>query len=342
MDNITHSLTGLALARAGLNRYSPHAVALLVISANAPDVDILAGFKGPLTYFEYHRGYTHSLLGLPVMALLCVLVISLFFRQKLPWGKAWLLGCVGVGSHLLLDWTNSYGTRLLLPFSSRWFHLDCTALYDGWIMAALVFAAIWPSFSRLVSREIGSKENSGRVLAICALSFFALFDCARLLLHARAVSQLEARLFENAPPLETAAMPKAFSPFEWAGIVETERTYEALPVNDFGDLDSASAEIFFKPPEDPAIAAAETTEPFRFGRYFSRFPVWSESRVTLDAGPGERVELTDLRFGRPQSGAFHCVALENASFRVLQSWFTFGTGMEFGWGRDGPPSFRQQ
>ena len=38
---------------------------------------------------------------------------------------------LGVASHLLLDWTNSYGIRLLFPFSLQWFHLDLNALTDG-------------------------------------------------------------------------------------------------------------------------------------------------------------------------------------------------------------------
>jgi hypothetical protein len=54
------------------------------------------------------------------------------------------------------------------------------------------------------------------------------------------------------------------------------------------------------------------------------------------------VELTDLRFGRPQSGSFHWVALETANFHVLQDWFTFGSGLDLGWGKDGPPNLEQQ
>jgi inner membrane protein len=342
MDNVTHTLTGLALARAGLNRYSPHAVALLIVSANAPDIDIVAAANGSLAYLEAHRGYTHSLIGLPVLAALCVLLVAVIFRRALPWWRAYLLCAVGIGSHLLLDWTNSYGTRLLLPFSSRWFHMDITALYDGWIMAALVLAAIWPSFSRLVNREIGSRELPGRGMALFALSFFLLFDGARAILHARALAQLDAHLFENAPPLYAAALPSAFNPFRWHGFVETQGTYQALPIETLGDLDVTAAQVFYKPPPDPAVEAAKKTEPFRYFQYFARFPVWSESRVTLDAGNGMRVELADLRFGGPQRGSMHCIALENDAFRVLQEWFTFGSGLNLGWGKDGPPSLEQQ
>ncbi len=342
MDNVTHSLTGLVLARAGLNRLCPRATALLIMSANAPDIDVVAAFKGSLAYAEAHRGYTHSLIGLPAVALLSVLVVAAIFRQKLPWGKAWFLCVIGVASHLLLDWTNSYGTRLLLPFSSEWFHLDITSLYDGWIMAALVFVVIWPSFSRLVSREIGAKGTPGRTMARCGLLFFLLFDFGRALLHARAVAQLEAHLFENAPPVNVSALPEAFNPFAWHGVVETDNTYHSLTVNTLGEVDLTSAQVFFKPPQEVTLEAAKRTEPFRYFLYFARFPIWSESRVALDVGHGSRVELTDLRFGQPQRGSFHCIALENANAQVLETWFTFGSGNNLGWGRGGPPSTLEQ
>src|SRR5579875_804255 len=166
MDNVTHSLVGLAMARAGLNRFSPHATLLLLLSANAPDIDIVALSGGGLAYLEAHRGYTHSLVGLPVMALICVIVVAAIYRQRHPWLKAWLVCCAGVGGHLLIDWTNSYGIRLLLPFRSRWFHLDWTSLFDVYILAALVFAALWPAFARLVSSEIGARPSAGRGSAI--------------------------------------------------------------------------------------------------------------------------------------------------------------------------------
>jgi len=33
-----------------------------------------------------------------------------------------------------------------------------------------------------------------------------------------------------------------------------------------------------------------------------------------------RIELTDLRFGSPGRGSFHCIAIEDATGRVLESW----------------------
>lgn len=319
MDNLTHSLTGLALARAGLDRFSPRATLLLLISANIPDIDFAAISRGPLTYFEIHRGYTHSLICLPLMALVSVLITAGIYRQRLPWLRAWLLCVVGVASHLLLDWTNDYGVRLLLPFSSRWFFLDLNSLADLVILAVLALAAVWPVLSRLVSSEIGerSKRHTGRRMAIFALAFFALFDTTRAILHARAVGQIDSRLYEQADAIRVAALPGPLNPFEWWGVVETASAYRTLRVNTLGEIDPASARIFYKPAPSPAIQAAKTTPAFRYFLYFARFPVWSVEPAE-GKREGTKVELRDLRLG-----SFRCVAEVDRTGKVIASYFAF-------------------
>ncbi len=333
MDNITHSLTGLALSRAGLSRYSPHAAALLILSANAPDIDIVATARGSLAYLEAHRGYTHSLLCLPIMSLLPVLVVAGISKRRLPWFRAWILCCIGVASHLVMDWTNSFGVRLLLPFSSRWFHLDVNSLYDGWIMTALAFAAVWPLFARLVSSEIGDRASAGRGVAIFALAFFFFFDCGRAALHARAVAQLQSRLYEGTPPLQAVALPQPFSPLQWTGVVETAADYRTVALDPLDQLDMENAHTWYKAAMTASLTSAKATEPFRYFVYFARFPLWSVTpTVTSDGRAAKRVELTDLRFGVPGAGSFHCIALENGADQVLESVFTWGSGRDLGWG----------
>ena len=326
MDNITHSLTGLAMARAGLNRFSPRATLLLLVSANAPDSDIAAALHGAFSYLQAHRGYTHSLLGLPVMAALSVLVVAAICREKLPWWRAWALCCIGVGSHLLLDLTNSYGVRLLLPFSARWFHLDINNLYDFVILAVLLLAAIWPLFESLVTGEIGARGSRGRGTAIAALSFFVVFDLARAILHGRAVAELNAFVYDDAAPIRAAALASRSNPFEWRGIVETADSVRMLPVNTFRNLDLDAGEQFRKMPRDAVIEAARRTAPFRYFEYFSRFPIWSEEPVWIGQQRATRVDLTDLQFGRPGGGSFHCIAVVGGQNRVLLSYFTFASG----------------
>jgi hypothetical protein len=74
------------------------------------------------------------------------------------------------------------------------------------------------------------------------------------------------------------------------------------------------------------------TPPFRYFQYFARFPMWSAEPVTLPNGSATRIDLTDLRFGAPDAGAFHCIGLVNIDNRVLLSVFTFGSGINLGRG----------
>ena len=60
MDNLTHTLTGLALSRAGLSRWYARPTLVLMLAANIPDIDIVTIAGGPFNYFQYHRGVTHS------------------------------------------------------------------------------------------------------------------------------------------------------------------------------------------------------------------------------------------------------------------------------------------
>jgi inner membrane protein len=332
MDNITHSLTGLALSRAGLSRLSPRATVLLVLSANIPDIDVITLSAGSLRYLESHRGYSHALVCLPLLAMLPVLVVAAIYRQKLPWIRSWMLCCAGIASHLLLDWTNSFGIRLLLPFSSRWFHLDLNSLYDGWILAILIFGIVWPLFSRLVGKEIGDRAPTGLGSAILALCLLVLFDCGRAILHARMIGQLQARVYDGAPPIQAAALPEPFTPLRWTGIVETDRDYRTIDLDALAQVEPQSARIFYKPPVTLALERAAATEPFRYFLYFARFPVWSEETVAAEPNPAKRLDLTDLRFGTPGAGSFHCIALVGASGGVVRSSFTFGSGALLGRG----------
>jgi inner membrane protein len=322
MDNLTHSLTGLALARAGLKKYSPHGTLLMVIAANLPDIDMVNWLRGPLINFELHRGYTHSLLCLPLVALGAVLLTALVRWKRLPWVAAWAIASVGVASHLLLDWSMSYGIRLLLPFSSRWYYLDLFSLVDWVVLAVLAIAWLGPVLGRLVSEEIGEKQRGGRGLAIFALAFFLLYGGFRALMHARVMSELESRLYDAAlggPATQMAAIPESVNPLAWNGIVEGEHAYRLYSLHAYADFDPSQGGLLYKPNWNQAFIEAGKTETFRYVMYFSRFPYWQEA-------PGPRpnwrvVTLTDLRFGAPGESFLTVHALLDPAGHVDEAGF---------------------
>ncbi len=73
------------LARAGLGRNVPRAGLLLMVAANAPDLDIVTWLGGTSTYLEYHRWFTHSILAVPLMAAVSVGIARWFVRGPFPW-----------------------------------------------------------------------------------------------------------------------------------------------------------------------------------------------------------------------------------------------------------------
>jgi inner membrane protein len=146
MDNLTHSLVGLAAAKAGLERWSPAATTLCVVAANAPDADILALFGGPWAYLHHHRGITHSIVGTLLLALLVPLLFYLgdliISRLRRKQGSVRLRGLILASlmvsaTHPLMDWTNNYGVRPLLPWSAQWFYGDLVFIVDPWMWLSL-------------------------------------------------------------------------------------------------------------------------------------------------------------------------------------------------------------
>lgn len=327
MDNLTHSLTGLMLARAGLDRYTPRAAWILLLAANAPDIDVVSAFGGSLNYLHYHRHLTHSLVMLPVLPLLCVLLVRVVSRKPVNWVGAYSIALIGVASHLLLDLTNVYGVRLLLPFSATWLRLDITGVIDFWIWGALLVALFAPILSRLVNSEIGAtrpaRGGARRGFAIFAITFLALYDGTRYVAHTRAIETLESRIYSGAAPLRVAAFPTA-NILHWRGLAETGEAFNFQDVNLLGDFDPASGRVFYKPEPSPALEAAQRNPIFQQYLQFAQFPYWQLTPADDPEG-ATRVEATDLRFGDPQLPGFVCTAIVDAQQRVVRAWFQFGS-----------------
>src|SRR5580692_5353768 len=327
MDPLTHTLTGLFLSRAGLNRWTPRASAILMLAANAPDIDVVSVAGGSLNYLHYHRHLTHSLAAMPVMAVLPVLLVRGVSRKPVHWLGAFCAAMIAVGSHLLLDWTNSYGIRLLLPFSGQWLRLDWNNVVDVWIWAVLVLGLAGPFLARLVGSEIASgtvrQRYPGRGFAVFALGFLLLYNCSRGTLHGRAVAELQTRIYGESAPLRVAALPNAANPLDWRGLVETPESYAVVGLNMTEPFDPTRAQIFHKPDPGPAMDAASRSVAFQQFLGFSQFPLW---RVTPADEPENStlVEAMDMRFGSPLAPGFMAGALVDSRLRVLRTWFEFG------------------
>ena len=60
----------------------------------------------------------------------------------------WLLSlAIGIFSHVLFDFFNSYGVRWLMPFSDRWFYCNALFIIDVWLWLVLGLG-VWLSHRR--------------------------------------------------------------------------------------------------------------------------------------------------------------------------------------------------
>jgi inner membrane protein len=295
MDNLTHTLTGLMMARAGLGRTTPRGGSLMMmLAANIPDVDALFGLPGGLAYMEYHRGYAHSLLLAPAMAVIPLLLARWIRGASINW-LSYLACVLGVLSHLALDLTNVYGVRLLLPFSSRWLHLDITNIVDPWILLIFLIAIAAPALSGLVNSEIRGRTLEGPKRAWACLALVALlgYEGFRYVSHQRAIAVMSAYDYRGDSAPRVWAMPQGIGTLRWRGIVETSDMVLDVPVDLTADFDPALGRIAYPAPESPALDAARASKPIQAFMHFNQLPFW---RVTPEDDL-VRVELIDLRFG---------------------------------------------
>jgi inner membrane protein len=336
MDNLTHSLTGLMLSRAGLNKLTPRAGLLLVFAANAPDLDVVSWLGGTARYLDWHRGLTHAWAFAPVLALLPVLLARWSLQWpawaqrfvgpvegEWSWWKAWAVALVGIASHLLLDWTNNYGIRFGLPFDHTWHRLDVMFVVDPWVWMVLLFGVIGPFLSRMVSLEIGAKRTSGGGAAWFALVALSAYIGARYFLHEQAVQILSTRVFENQNPRRVAAFPVFGNPLRWRAVAELADGYWVSQIDLREEFDPSDGRVFFQAAPQQAIENARVTADFQSFLRFNQFPLW---RVIPMPGPegAVKVELFDLRFGDPTNPGFVATAIVESG-RSDRETLRFGT-----------------
>jgi membrane-bound metal-dependent hydrolase YbcI (DUF457 family) len=331
VDNLTHTLFALTLARTPLGRATPGTTAALVIGSNAPDLDIVTAMRGSVSYLQWHRGPTHGCLGVSGLAVLTAAIVWLAGRftktndrdSRASFGMLVAVSMLGAATHVLMDFPTSYGTRLLSPFEWHWFAADWLPIIDIYLLIALIAGLV---FGR-VSPE-AQRRNAAIVLVLVAANY-GLRGAA----HHRALT-LAPRLFgPTLPPpcsprpadtlveswprrdatgaagrsgqrclVELAAMPTFISPFRWRVVAHLSNAYELhdLDVLDSRFLDPARnlegiwrTTVRFPNAWTPAVERAAMTRTAQIFLGFSRFPA---ARSFTDVNGATTVRWLDVRF----------------------------------------------
>jgi inner membrane protein len=228
VDNLCHSLLGAALGKAGLARRTPLGMTTLVVANNLPDVDV-AVFATDTLAMSFRRGWTHGVLAqatLPLVLTAIVVICDRVFRrhkaERVKAGQILLLSYLGVLLHVLLDFLNSYGVRLLMPFSERWFYGD--ALY---IVDPIMYVTLGLGWWLAARRDKTAKPNPFKPARI-GLAVAAIYIVTMLVSNLVARREVQQGLTRAGRPENTRFMvtPVFANPFQREVIVEVGDRYE--------------------------------------------------------------------------------------------------------------------
>ena len=183
MDPLAHTLVGASLAETRLGSLGRTALAgpALILGANAPDIDAVTMFAGRDLSLGFRRGWTHGALAMIVLPLALTGLLLLLDRAVAAWrgrepraraGPLLALSTIAVLSHPALDWLNTYGVRLLMPFDGTWFYGDALFIVDPWVW---LLAGTPVVLARSTSR---ASAGAWIVLGIAATSLITGFEGA--------------------------------------------------------------------------------------------------------------------------------------------------------------------
>jgi inner membrane protein len=336
MDNLTHTLFGLTLARTPLGRSGRGVTTALVLASNAPDIDIVMAARGNASYLQWHRGPTHGLLGVIALGAIVALLVRAGQRVvdrrgprpsgdvEAPFRLLLAASIIGVVCHILMDFPTSYGTRLLAPFDWHWYAMDLMPIVDVYLIIILVAGLLFGSASPAARRR-----NAAIVLVLMAANYgvraVARYQAISLAPRVfgptwpqrcdggahddRALVSVWPRDAPSSPPVgsrcvvEVAAMPSFFSPFRWRLIAGMSNAFELHDVDVLdarlrrpAEAGEAPWRVAVRYPNQ-WTPAVRTAAAGQVAQVFLGFSRFPAARSFTDPRTGETtVRWTDMRF----------------------------------------------
>jgi len=199
MDTLTHALSGALIARATAARDAPRdevrrRVAAGFLACAAPDLDIVFAFFGQLEYLTNHRGITHSLVLLPLWALLLSWLLARILREPRGWRALYGVSALAIGTTFIID---------------LWF--------TGIIVAGLVASRVW---------------RNRRLPAIAATAVLLGYIGAQAVLKYQAEEfgdKYAASI--GLARAQVTVQPQPLSPFNWMVFVSDDTAHRYTRVN---------------------------------------------------------------------------------------------------------------
>jgi inner membrane protein len=285
MDPVSQAVLGASVPQAISQK--KHIVAASLFGALAglsPDLDsLIRSDSDPLMYLEYHRQFSHSLIFIPVGALLCTLLLYFLFarRWQVSFKLTYLYCLLGYATHGLLDACTSYGTQLLWPFSNERFAWNTISIVDPLFTVPLLV---------LVILSVKRKTPLFAQIALCWVLVYQGFGFYQ---HQR-VTEAGTQLAEQRghTPIRLEVKPSIANLILWKVIYEVEDGY-------YTDAVRAAPTLSLYPGEFiPRLIVARDLpwldNDSQQARDLERFDWFSRGFLSID--PNNPLRVIDMRY----------------------------------------------
>ena len=314
------------MSGAGLRRRTALATVTMVIGANLPDVDAIIYLVGDnADALAFRRGWTHGLLAMLIWPLVLTAIMYAIGRamesrrarrnrpaSRIPLRASQLLlvSALSIWSHPMFDLLNTYGVRLLMPFSTRWFYGDTLFIVDPWVWCAL---GLGTTMSIQRARRVPVGAETATVMARVhrparlALSTVAIYIAlmAATSRIGRVIVERQAVAAGLLPSKRVMVAPEPLTPFRRSVIRDLDRSYEPGTFTwSFTPRYAASNDKF-----PSLLRTSPVYESAMRTRQGSRFLVWSRFPFSEPDVPGSTatVRLDDARYASPGRPGFPSV-----------------------------------
>ncbi len=240
MDPFTHAASGALLALSCSHKPATRFfVPLAAFVAASPDLDVIVA-PLPLDFLLLHRGITHSLPAVPVMALLLAWCLFPLWRGHNPhselvdmrnvagtfvfptWSfkKTYGFTVLLLLLHIWLDCVTSYGTMIFLPFSDYRVRLNGVFIVDIFLVIPMLVALV--------------RGCKWRQWAIVGLIWIVVYPsaCVGLRVWHEHVAQKQLAL-NGIHATQLTVLPDAFAPLYWRLIYQVDQPFSPEEVEHF-------------------------------------------------------------------------------------------------------------
>lgn len=282
MDSITQALLGATVQASLLGRWQGRKALLYgAVLGTLPDLDVVIDYGDAVAEMTYHRGFSHSLFVLSLLAVALAWLARRFRPDPNYTGtRLFLTIWLVLVTHVLLDAFTSYGTQLLWPLTTPPVAWSSVFIIDPLYSIPLLLAVLAGAISGLQGR---SPRWASAALVLSTL-YLGTSLVGKQMAEARTERVMAENGIENA---QVFSAPTPFNTLLWRVIVvDGEDYHEAL----VSWLDEDSPELV-RIPRGAHLATALQDSP-----QHARLQWFTDGVLRYDQIQ-DRIMVTDLRLG---------------------------------------------